>query len=227
MARQRVDAVPEVRKMRYCKSSITLSIVLFSLVGIFATPNSATSPATVRYVIDAPRSRFMARAFAGGLLWFKGHDHHLVAREFSGEVEVTPESITPASLHLVVKAGSLVETGEAFTEAQKEIINKELREIVLHPDRYPDITFQSTTVTATPSDRGGHDAKIIGNLTLHGVTRREEIPVRVTIQGNEIRAIGEFSIDRGDYGVKATSAVHGLVRVRDKVKFTFDIVARR
>jgi polyisoprenoid-binding protein YceI len=178
-------------------------------------------------VIDAPRSKFMARAFAGGLLWFKGHDHHLVARDFSGEVDVTPNTITPAALHFVVKAGSLVETGAAFTEPQKEIINKELREIVLHPDRYPDITFQSTNVSAKPENAGGYEVEITGNMTLHGVTRREEIEARVTLQGNELRAIGEFSIDRGDYGVKATSAVHGLVRVRDKVKFTFDMVARR
>jgi hypothetical protein len=42
-----------------------------------------------------------------------------------------------------------------------------------------------------------------------------------------MRAIGDFTIDRGGYGVKATSAFHGLVRVRDTVKFTFDIVAMK
>lgn len=169
----------------------------------------------------------MARAFSGGLLWFKGHDHHLVAREFSGEVQITPDSITPASLTMVVKAGSLAETGAAFTEPQKEIINKELREIVLHPDQYPDITFRSTNVTAKPANAGGHEARIYGDLTLHGVTRKIDIPARVTLQGNDLHAVGEFSIDRGDFNVKATSAVHGLIRVRDKVKFTFDIVAQR
>jgi len=167
----------------------------------------------------------MARAFAGGLLWFKGHDHHLVAKQFSGEVELTPDSITPASLHFVVKAGSLEETGAAFTDAQKQIINKELREIVLHPDKYPDITFQSTSVTAKPAAGGGHDVEIRGRLTLHGVTRNEGIHAHVTTQGNEMRAVGDFTIDRGGYGVKATSAFHGMVRVRDTVKFTFDMVA--
>jgi polyisoprenoid-binding protein YceI len=169
----------------------------------------------------------MARAFAGGLLWFKGHDHHLVAKEFSGDVEVTPDSITPASLHFVVKADSLGETGEAFTPPQKEIINKELREIVFHPDRYPDITFQSTNVSAKPSNAGGYDVKIHGNLTLHGATKPITIPAHVTLQANELRAVGEFNVDRDDFGVKATSAFHGLVRVRDTVKIMFDIVAHR
>jgi len=59
------------------------------------------------------------------------------------------------------------------------------------------------------------------------VTRRIDIPTHVTLQGNDLRAAGEFTIDRGDFNVKATSAFHGMVRVRDKVKFTFDILARR
>jgi polyisoprenoid-binding protein YceI len=64
-------------------------------------------------------------------------------------------------------------------------------------------------------------------LTLHGVTRPITIPTKVTVTGNELRAQGEFSINRGDFKVKATSAVYGLVRVRDKVKFTFDIVGHQ
>ena len=195
--------------------------------GIRTTISSAKSAATVNYVIDPAKSTFKARAFAGGLLWFKGHDHHLVARDFSGDVEVTPGSITPASLRMVVKAASLEETGEAFTEPQKQIINKELKEIVLHPDQYPDITFRSTGVRAKPAKSGGYEVEIDGDLTLHGVTRRIEIPTQVTLQGDDLHAVGEFSIDRGDYNVKATSAVHGMVRVRDRVKFMFDMIAHR
>ena len=66
-----------------------------------------------------------------------------------------------------------------------------------------------------------------GDLTLHGVTRRITIPADVTVTGNDLRALGEFTVDRGDFQVKATSAVHGLVRVRDKLKFTFDIAGHR
>ena len=68
---------------------------------------------------------------------------------------------------------------------------------------------------------------ITGDLTLHGATRRIVIPAQVTLSGSDMRAVGEFSIDRGDYKVKATSAFHGLVRVRNKVKFNFDVVGHR
>lgn len=202
--------------------TIIAGLILATIIG----PGSLLgAPATVTYNLDASQSKFMAHANAGGLLWFKGKDHHLAAREFTGQVEITPDAITPASLRLVVKAASLQETGAEFTQPQKEIINKELREIVLHPDRYPDITFQSSSVTV--KDPGRHEVKIDGNLTLHGVTKRITIPAVVTLSGDTLRAVGEFSIDRDDFGVKATSAFHGLVRVRNKVKFEFDIVGRK
>jgi polyisoprenoid-binding protein YceI len=204
------------------------TIIIVLLLAVMIGPvASVGAPAPVTYILDPSQSKFMAHANAGGLLWFKGHNHHLAAREFTGQVELTPETVTPASLRLVVKAASLHETGADFTEPQKEIINKELREIVLHPDQYPEITFQSTNVTAKMSGAGRYDVKIDGNFTLHGVTKRIAIPAVVTLNGNDLRAVGEFSIDRDDYKVKATSAFHGMVRVKNKIKFKFDIVGHR
>ena len=168
----------------------------------------------------------MVRAFAGGLLFFKGHDHFVKVGDFTGEAELTPGALNPAALQLRVRADSLEETGSVFTPQQKQIINKELREIVLETAKYPEITFKSTDVTGNLTG-GQYEAKIGGNLTLHGVTRHIVIPATVTLSGNDLRARGEFTVNRGDYKVKATSAVHGLVRVRDKLKFTFDIVAHQ
>ncbi len=196
---------------------------------ITETGNKRTSqPATtLRYQLDASQSKFIAHALAGGLLWFKGHDHLVTVRDFTGEAQLTPNSITTASLEITAKTGSMVETSSVFTEPQKQIINKELREIVLQPDQYPEIVFRSTNVTGKATGSNQYDLKITGDLTLHGVTRQITIPTKVTVTGNELRAQGEFSINRGDFKVKATSAVHGLVRVRDKVKFTFDIVGHQ
>jgi polyisoprenoid-binding protein YceI len=182
--------------------------------------------AVARYRLDASQSRFMVRAFAGGLLWFKGHDHFIAVRDFSGEVQLAPGAINPASLQMTIRADSLVETRDVFTEQQKQIINKELREIVLETNKYPEITFKSTDVTVNLSG-GQVEAKIGGDLTLHGVTHHIVIPAQVTLSGDTLRARGEFTVNRGDYNVHATSALHGTIRVRDKLKFTFDIVARQ
>lgn len=174
-------------------------IIGLILAALFSPVVFAVTPATVTYNLDASQSKFMAHANRSGLLWFKGKSHHLAASDFSGQVEITPDTITPASLKLVVKAASLHETGADFTEPQKQIINKELKEIVLHPDQYPDITFQSTNVTAKPNGTGRYEVNIDGNLTLHGVTRRITIPAVVTLNGDTLRAVGKFSIDRDDF----------------------------
>ena len=180
-----------------------------------------------RYTLDASQSKFIAHAMAGGLFWFKGHDHLVAVREFTGEARLDPDSVASSSLQINAKAGSMIETSSVFTDPQKQIINKELHDIVLEPDKYPEIVFKSTGVTGKATAANQYDLKLAGDLTLHGVTRPITIPVKVSVTGNDLRAQGEFSIDRGDFKVKATSAFHGLVRVRDQVKFEFDIVGHR
>jgi len=183
---------------------------------------------TQRFRLDATQSKFIAHAMAGGLFWFKGHDHLVAVREFSGEAQFTPEQLNPASLEITARSGSMVETSSVFTDQQKQIIDKELREIVLQPDQFPEITFRSTQVEGRKSPSGDeYELKIAGNLTLHGVTRPINIPAKISVSGNDLRAVGEFSIDRDDFNIKATSAFHGLVRVRETIKFNFDIVGHR
>jgi polyisoprenoid-binding protein YceI len=210
---------------------LALGLGCVSLIqGALISPTRAETgqaAAPLRFRLDSTQSKFIAHAIRGGLLWFKGHDHLVAARQFSGEAQITPDTINPASLQLTVKADSMVETSDVFTEPQKQIINKELREIVLEPAKYPEIVFKSTEVTGKSLGNGQYDLKLRGNLTLHGVTRSIVIPAKVTVTGNNLRAVGEFSIDRKDFNVKATSAFHGMVRVRKKVKFTFDIVGHR
>jgi len=201
-----------------------------SLMYVLTTPDGAKTKASgfaiARYRLESSQSRFMVRAFAGGLLWFKGHDHLIAVRDFTGEAQLTPGAVSPASLQMTIRADSLVETRDVFTEQQKQIINKELREIVLETAKYPEITFKSTDVTVNLNGEQ-FETKIGGDLTLHGVTRHIVIPARVTLSSNALRAQGEFTVNRGDYNVHATSALHGTIRVRDKLEFTFDLVAHQ
>ncbi|MFN2415896.1 MAG: YceI family protein [Pyrinomonadaceae bacterium] len=214
-----------LRKLSTLALSSSLAAAL--VVGLATGAAARQSTPAVVYKLDAARSKFVVRAFAGGVLWFKGHDHLVAARDFTGEARLTPGAVSPASLTLTVRAGSLAETREVFNEQQKRIIDGELRDIVLEPDKYPEITFRSTEVTAEPAGGGLFRIKLGGDLTLRGVTRHVVIPVEVTLRGDEMRARGEFDLKRSDFKVPATSAFHGTVRVRDRLKISFDIVARR
>jgi len=209
---------------------------VFSLGAFFLTGNSQTGagsgpgpnvrPALMRYEIDAARSKFMVKARRGGLAWFKGHDHYIAVKDFSGRAELTLDALNPASLQMTIRAASLEETSDVFTARQKTIINKELNDIVLETAKYPEITFKSSTVAGALKN-GQFEIKIGGDITLHGVKRHIEIPATVVVEGETLRARGEFELDRSKFNVKATSAFHGLVRIKNKLKFTFDIVGRR
>lgn len=180
----------------------------------------------VRYRIDPQRSKFMVNADRTGLAYFKGHSHRIAVRDFSGEASLTMDALNPASLSMTIQANSLEETDPVFTPDQKKIIKKELDEIVLESAKYPEITFKSTDITGTMKN-GAFNVKIRGNMTLHGVTRQVEIPATVTVQGDTLRATGEFEINRKKYGVNATNAFYGMVRVKHDLKFIFDIIGQR
>ena len=211
--------------------AVILSIGAFFL---FANSNTASviqtsdtnPPSAIRYEIDAARSSFFVKASRGGIAFFKGHDHRIAVRDFSGTAELTLDAITPASLSLTIKSASLEETNDGYTPQQKGIINKELEEIVLETAKYPEITFKSTDVNGFWKD-GKYELNIGGNITLHGVTKHIVIPAIVSLEDDVLRAKGEFDIERSKFNVKAPSAFHGTVRVKNKLKFTFDIVGKR
>jgi polyisoprenoid-binding protein YceI len=190
------------------------------------SPERGRSVEVVRFRLDPSRSSFMVHADRAGLAWFKGHSHRLAVREFSGEAALTLDVLNPASLEMNVVAHSIEETAPVFTQQQKDIIKKELEEIVLETEKYPAITFRSTKVTGALKD-GGFDVEIAGDLTLHGVTRPIEIPARVTVEGTTIRAKGDFKLNRKKFDVNATNAFHGFVRIKHTLRFVFDIVATR
>lgn len=184
------------------------------------------SGAVVRYRLDPSKSTFMVHADRSGLAWFKGHSHRIAAKDFSGEASLSLDALNPASLELTVKADSLEETDPVFTAEQKAIIKKEINELVLETAKYPEITFKSSEVNGSMKN-GAFEVKIGGDLTMHGVTKHIEIPARVTLDGETLRAVGEFELNRKNFGVNATSAFHGFVKVRHTLKFKFDIIGNR
>src|SRR6266576_6148891 len=177
--------------MRRLKSiGLVMAVIACAFGGEFQRVSNASALATQRFRLDASQSKFIAHAMAGGLLWFKGHEHLVAVREFSGEAQLTPDGINPAALEITAQSGSMVETSSVFTDQQKQIIDKVLREIVLQPDQYPEIVFRSTQVSGKKLSADQYDLNITGNLTLHGVTRHITTPTKITLTGSELRAVG-------------------------------------
>lgn len=197
-----------------------------SVSGPVGDPSLRAAPSIARFRIDAANSKFIVHADRAGLAWFKGHSHRIAVGDFSGEASLALDAVTPASLEMSVRADSLEETSPDFTDKQKGIINRELKEIVLESEKFPEIHFKSTKV-AGRLENGAMAVKITGALTLHGITKQIEIPAKVTLDSGNLRAVGTFEINRKNFKVNATEAFHGFVKIRHSLKFEFDIVAVR
>jgi polyisoprenoid-binding protein YceI len=186
---------------------------------------SAIETAT-QYSINPGLSRLTVRAFATGMLSSFGHNPNLAVRSYSGQISIVPGSLQQASLRLSVLADSLEVTDEVSQKDRAEIETR-MRQEVLETSQYLEIIFESTQVAPTAMSETLYAVTVTGNLTLHGVTRSEAITAQVTLTGDTLRAYGECSLRQTDYGIKLVSVAAGALKVKDEVKVTFDLTARK
>jgi polyisoprenoid-binding protein YceI len=192
----------------------------------YAIDQTTPLEATVRYLVDGKGSRFTARAFATGLLSAFGHDPTISIPEFEGEARVNLNALGESSLHLVIQAASLTVTGEINDKDRNEI-NRRMHDEVLESDGYPEITYECSKLSASQTGEGQYWVALNGELSMHGVTRSQPISARVTVNGDTLQAAGDFSVRQSDYEIKPVSAAGGTVKLKDEIKLSFEITARR
>jgi polyisoprenoid-binding protein YceI len=178
----------------------------------------------MRYRVDANRSRFIAQAFAKGLLSAFGHNPRLAIRSFEGEAEFDPAAPNAASLWMKARADSLVVIDDMREKDRREI-ERVTREELLDAARYPEVVFQSAIATARQMAEGRYHARVAGDLSLHGVTRELAIDVMALVKGDELRAQGGFRLRLTDFNIRPISVAGGLLKLKDEVKLSFDILA--
>jgi polyisoprenoid-binding protein YceI len=191
-----------------------------------SVPSASVKPGVdrARYRIDAGESHFTVKAFAGGFLSAFAHDHNIAIREFSGEADFTYGAVQPASLRMTIKAASLAVT-DKVSASDKQKIEGTMRDEVLEVSKYPEIVFTSTSVSATKSGEGQYQARISGELNLHGVTKPLTINATLEFSDKTMRARGTFSVKQSNFDIKPVSVAGGTIKVKDELKFAFDIVA--
>jgi polyisoprenoid-binding protein YceI len=182
--------------------------------------------ATTRYITDAAASRFQIKGFVGGVLSALGHNPTIAIRDFAGEVRFQPGTLDAASLELRLKASSFEVTNQIRDKDKREI-EENMHRDVLETDQFPEIVFRSSAASAIKTGEGQFRIDLNGSLTLHGVTRPQPIQTYVTVSEERLRARGDFSILLSDYQIRPVSAVGGTLKLKDELKCSFEIVARR
>jgi polyisoprenoid-binding protein YceI len=187
------------------------------------TPERAVSPE--RYRLEPRESRFTVHAFAEGLLSVFGHDPVIAVKELSGEFRFLPDTFESASLRITIDANGLKVVNDV-NEKDRNEIERTMYEQVLETLKYPQIEFRSENVAVSRLGVNRYRARVIGDLSLHGVTQRSLwIMGEVFVNDDRLQVKGEVPLRQTDYKIKRVSVAGGTLKLKDELKCKFDLVA--
>jgi polyisoprenoid-binding protein YceI len=190
---------------------------------VTAAPRGA---AVGHYLLDKSASSFTVRTFASGMLSALGHSPTFAIRDFTGDASFNSTAPEQAAVRVKIRADSLEVTDDIKSKDRREM-ESTMNETVLESRKYPAIVYESAATSAERLGEGRYKIALKGNLALRGVTRGLPVTAQVTVNGEMLRAYGEFSILQSNYGIPLVSVAGGSLKLKDELKFTFDIVARK
>jgi polyisoprenoid-binding protein YceI len=180
----------------------------------------------VRYLIDATASRFTVQAFATGVLSVFGHHPAIGIRDYEAEIQFVPQTFENARVHVKVQT-SAMEVLDEMKRDDRQKLEQEMFDKVLNVNHFPTAVYEGKEITVHKLSDNLLQARVTGELSFHGVTQAFSFDARVTPMGTMLRISGEFPLRQSDYGIKPVSFAGGALRLKDEVKFKFELVARR
>jgi polyisoprenoid-binding protein YceI len=193
---------------------IVRHVVLAALV---ALPLLAQAPAREKWIVDKPHSsaeftvRYLMSKVSGNF------------RDLDAVIQIDRANPAQSTVEFTMQAKS-IDTNDP--KRDEHLRSPDFFEV----EKYPAISFKSAAVaprTATEFD-------VLGDLTMHGVTKRITVPVTFNGFGRDPRGAerASFSIattlDRKDYGITWNRVLdEGGVLLGDEVKIEIEITAKK
>jgi polyisoprenoid-binding protein YceI len=181
--------------------------------------------APVKCKIDAAASRFTVQAFATGLLSAFGHNPTIAIRDYDAEIQFSPDTIENASVRVTVRTSAMEVVDEMKNDDRKKL-EQAMYDQVLEPNRFPTAVYQSNQITVQKDSADQWRVHVTGELSFHGVTQSLALDARVAYMGTMMRIAGQFPLRQSDYGIKPVSFAGGALKLKDELKFNFEMVAR-
>ncbi len=209
----------------------------------FAPPPAATLPAAqapapvmqaplwqqpgVRVLHIGPQESLLTITVRrGGALARLGHDHVIASRTLQGVVapalgraqfqfRLDEMSVDEESLR---QAAGLTTTpsADAIAGTRHNMLVR-----VLDAGRYPWVSIVAR--------RTGNNEVLDAEITLHGVTRTVQLPVRIeqAADGRGLQASGSLLLKQSDFGIVPFAILGGAMAVQDQMELAFRITARQ
>jgi polyisoprenoid-binding protein YceI len=144
-------------------------------------------------------------------------------RDVSGDLQLNGADLSDSRVRVAIGAAS-IDTGVAARD--EHLRSADFFDTAAHPQ----LTFMSRRVHRAADG----SLRVIGDLTIRGVTREVTVTARETGRGvdpwgkERVGFTGEARIDRGDFGLRWNQALEtGGVLVSDEVKIALEVQAVR
>jgi polyisoprenoid-binding protein YceI len=179
----------------FSPSALSIALMLAAAPALAQTPPTR-DPAQIQagaYAVDAGHTQV---GFTVSHMGFSNYSGGF--SEVSGTLDLQPKSPAQSSLKITIPVASVTTTSSKLTDELKG-------DQWLDATKYPEMTFVSTKVTPEGKDK----AKVVGNLTLHGVTK--PVTLDVTLVGAGVNPLSKKytvgfdakgTIKRSEFGVK-------------------------
>jgi polyisoprenoid-binding protein YceI len=202
---------------------------------LLACGGAAAQEAGERYVVDAAQSDLHWLVYRAGAFSRFGHNHTVAVGDLRGTVLVDRDDLAKSQLELQFSVANLVvddsalrgTLGEEFASVPKEediagTRRNMLSESVLDGEKYPQIR-----ITGTGPMTAGGMKELAVKVAMLGRIIDLEVPTEVTIEGDRLRARGEFELNHADLGMEPFSVMAGALQVGEKLSFSYDVTALR
>jgi polyisoprenoid-binding protein YceI len=175
------------------------------LLGVPAMITTVSLAAQVRGPIPDGR-------LASGTLSFDGH---ATAGDFTGTTSTVTGQLSGApglaAVHGWVEAP--VESLKTGNRKRDKDLNKSMES-----SHYPKLRFELSRITPRQPSGDSIPVTLLGNLILHGVTRRVELPGVIEFGGSTARVRSDFPLNLKDYRIGGLSKMLGLLKMNENIE---------
>jgi polyisoprenoid-binding protein YceI len=179
------------------------------------------------YSIDASESSLWVSVGKSGLFSALAHEHEIGVKSFSGRIVLPESGASGATLELEIDTKSLVVLDKKVSEKDRSEIFNAMHNDVIESAKFQKITFKSSSVSnLKQTAENSYSFTLNGDLNLHGLTKRIAIPVTASLNSQQLRATGKYTLKQTDYDIKVYSAAGGTVKVKNDVVIIFNILAK-
>jgi polyisoprenoid-binding protein YceI len=141
--------------------------------------------------------------------------------QVSGTITVTSDGATTT----VTEASLTVDTTTISSDEDRR--DNRMRNEGLQTDEFPTATFTLTQPVDVPSaalEGSASDITLVGDLTLHGVTKSVEIPAQTQLVDGQIQVAGSLTFPLADFDITAPNIGGFIVSIADEGTLEFVVI---